>query len=239
MGGDVGLTLREENGTEHRMCRFTNILPWVLKNLRLLDKNQQPAHVREILSNWYDMRRDYEENKKTGRFRHPMSGVYAPYPFLAPMDYGLVVVDLQEEQILSYQGYTSADEISGICVLNDLRAGETDNDSDAGRFMELYRAGRVTGGRIYRHEPESGKRTCREVSLEGKSPKQALALLKREQSLYFALDMSPFQVTEYRDGEPGEAEAMRERILELGFVLSNEEKQLWSEWIRERKRKLH
>jgi hypothetical protein len=33
MGGAIGFTLREENGKEHRMCRWTNMMPWAVNHI--------------------------------------------------------------------------------------------------------------------------------------------------------------------------------------------------------------
>src|SRR3989344_333452 len=109
MGGSIGITVREENGKEHRMCRWTNTLPWLITNIRLLNKD--PAHIGGYLQRWDEMVEDFKKHSGDKKFEYPMTPVYAPYPFLAPHGYGLVVVDLQQNHILTSQGYTELGSI--------------------------------------------------------------------------------------------------------------------------------
>jgi len=43
MGGSLAVTLREPDGTEHRMCRWMNMLPAFINNLKLVEQDQ--THV--------------------------------------------------------------------------------------------------------------------------------------------------------------------------------------------------
>ena len=119
MGGSIGLTLREPDGKEHRMCRWTNALNFFVNNLKLVNKDN--SHIEDILKYWYEMREDYELHKEDGNFEFEMTDAYAPFPYLAPMDYGLVVVDMVNDQILSYQGHTSFGRIAAVSVLNAMQ----------------------------------------------------------------------------------------------------------------------
>jgi hypothetical protein len=47
---------------------------------------------------------------------------------------------------------------------------------------------------------------------------------------HFELDLSPYTVERFDENSKG-AIRMRKRILELGFVLSDEEEKFWQEWI--------
>ena len=37
MGGSIGVLIREEDGTEHKMCRWTNELPHFINNIKLIE----------------------------------------------------------------------------------------------------------------------------------------------------------------------------------------------------------
>ena len=128
MGGSVGLTIREPNGKEHRMCRSTGVLSWAIRNMKLVNKD--PEHITAVLKTWEEMRNDYERNKESGNFEIEMTGCYAPYPYLAPIGYGLVVVDMVHNEILDNQGYTSkADSVDAIAVLKEMSSVKIEHGS--------------------------------------------------------------------------------------------------------------
>lgn len=145
VGGNLAITVREEDGTEHRMDRWTNSMPYFINNMGLVRKD--PEYLRAYLQTWYDFRKDWEENAahydqlkaaakekaeqeghanywqympKDDGFRHNMTPVYAQHPYLAPSEYGQVVVDYKSNKILHCQYYTSFGTIARICVRNDV-----------------------------------------------------------------------------------------------------------------------
>lgn len=250
MGGSVGLTIREPNGKEHRMCRWTNIIPSILNNLRLVNKD--PAYVQDIVKPWYDMRQDYEAHKTDEKFEQNMSPVYAPHPFLAPCDYGLIVVDMAKNQILDYQGYCRLGGISSVSIKSDITENEEgghtlvyigpesqrskqlgvgrafnseDEFSSAMRFKRFYEVGRVNQA--------VDKRTRQATSLNGKSLDEIAEMIMSKQYYDFPLDISPFQITRYHEHDPEDARKMQTRIEELGFNLTDQEKSVWDEWVKE------
>lgn len=262
MGGSIGVTLREENGKEHRMCRWTNPLPWFVNNIRLLNKD--PAHIKEYLKTWYDMREDYEKHKDEWEaikkkyredahnhdpFEKNMTSCYAPYPFLAPQEYGLVVVDMLNNHILSYQRYTGLGYISDILILENMQEFDSelfnidnlvfkskDDEYSAVRFRELFEAGKISGVLEYDYENKKFKK----VDIKGKSLDEAIEWMQERDGeghlkcgREFEIDMSPYTLIKYKKHNPKEAAKMKEKIHELGFVLSDEEKRLWDEWIGE------
>ncbi len=104
MGGTVAVTIRKTDGREHRMARWTNVLPWFVENQKFLGKDT--THIQNYIAMWEDMRQDWIDNHETGNFRHNMTSCYGDHPYLAPAGYGLVVLDQQSAVILSMQGYT-------------------------------------------------------------------------------------------------------------------------------------
>ncbi|MBW3015805.1 hypothetical protein KY330_05250 [Candidatus Woesearchaeota archaeon] len=264
MGGSIALTIREPNGKEHRMCRSTKILPSLVNNLRLINKDT--SFIQGELKPWYEMREDYLKHEKEwlaiqkkhdscairdSPFENNMTSCYGDHPFLAPTGYGLVVIDMLKDQILSTQGYTCLGNIYGIQIRHDLRedigGGHTvlyigpedkrpkrkgllafdsdDEYSNAMRFKALYEAGKV-------------KKAVNEMSgeiipLEGKSLEEIADMVMKSHDLVFPIDFSPFTIRDYAECDKEDAIVMRSRIEELGFTLSDKEKELWDSWVKE------
>lgn len=109
MGGSIAVTLVTPNGTMYKMCRWTNTLPWFVKNPKFISKDEQ--HINEYLDEWIQMKSDFEANGPNGPFQYSMTSVYLPYQATAPCGYGLVLIDMQQNKIYSSQGYCSFSEI--------------------------------------------------------------------------------------------------------------------------------
>lgn len=261
MGGSVAVTLREADGTEHRMCRGTNPIPHFVNNLHFI--NSDPDHLKRYLAPWIDMSKDYErhrdawEQMKTRTndlgsvpdepFELDMTSAYAPYPFLAPHDYGLIVLDMKENYILSCQGYSALGDISAVTIRNDmtsvapgrhvygnpqpkrlgLRAFHHEETSIAAvRFRELLEDGRITHAEHYNDPALS-------VSLNGKPLNEIAHFIDTQEgeNFYFPVIMSPFRVITYQEHDAHASIAMRQKIIELGFSLSERENEIWQTWI--------
>jgi hypothetical protein len=99
MSGAVAITLREKNGRETRMCRWTNLMPYYLVNEKMYQQDQ--CFIDELRNSWLEMEDDYKKNEKTGDFQFEMSDFYGSHGKLAPIDYGISVVDLKNNIILN------------------------------------------------------------------------------------------------------------------------------------------
>jgi len=123
MGGTVAVTLRTEDGAEHRMARWTNIFPETVHNLGFISGDL--SYWNNSLKRFYEMKQDWDDNHKEYEkrqaerpddheyqdvFRFPMTPCYGDYTSLAPEGYGLIVLDQVEKKILEMQGYTSFGE---------------------------------------------------------------------------------------------------------------------------------
>lgn len=89
MGGSVAVTVRKKDGTVVPMCRWTNSLSYWIKSKKFLT---DPTAVME----------SFIEAGKESPYNQEDS-------LVAPEGYGLVVIDLKTETILTYQDYTSFD----------------------------------------------------------------------------------------------------------------------------------
>lgn len=225
MGGSIAVTLRLPDGTEHRMCRWTNILPWALTNIGMIES--KPEHVTAFMKQWLEMKSDWEKSQADGtKPEHAMTSFYAPYPFLAPEGYGLVVIDMVNKVILHSQNYTSVGTIFSQCFHGDPEEEKSDPDSDTNRFKALFDAGKITEfrqwGRSKPTESPIPKMTAEAaITSYGKSGGRAGD---------FIVNMSPYKVERFMEHDYKGSIQMKARVEELGFVLSPEEEALWNEW---------
>lgn len=247
MGGSIAVTLREPDGTEHRMIRWTNSLPWFVKNMRFVNKEQ--AHINHYMKKYNEMQKDWEKHRDDENFEFPMTDVYAPYPGgLAPAGYGLVVIDMVNNVILTMQNYCQFYDIHGAAINLDLynrEDGIGDSEEDAyQRAKEFMEAGRGTPIYIEQEKKQQQKKPS---YTEAKAPdvtfetlikdmraegKKWLGNRKRFWSL--RLDLSPFKIKEF-NGEDviQEVKRLKQEVLKLGFKLSEDEEKDWASYIKE------
>lgn len=222
MGGSVGVTIRRSNGVEHRMCRWTNSMPWGITNIGMMTENDD--HIAEYLKVWNEMVDDYDRNKESGIFENNMTTCYAPRPFLAPSEYGLVVVDFKNNVILSNQGYTSLDKISLYnvkidltdkgCDLSTLDDGMNGKD-DVERLGGFSQAGKIKKFKF--------------VDINHKPIKDGEVFVAT-----FYINTDPLRFEDFFSEGIAGWKRMRERVMELGFKLSDTENEKWDTYINER-----
>lgn len=234
MGGTVAVTLRKPDGTEYRMDRWTNSMPWGIGNMKMLKHDM--AHVDDYLKQWLEMRDDYERNKATGKFELNMTECYATPDGLAPCGYGLVVVDMVNNVILSMQDYTAFDSMCAASVQLDIPHNTADADSNYQIFKEFFDAGQVKG--MLTRDSFDNARSNNSNDLYAPVPDcfdEVLALLdpSKRDVFEFKLDLKPFTLETFDGYNTDELKAYRARLLELGFVITDEENKIWDDLITE------
>lgn len=249
MGGSIAVTIREVNGAEHRMCRWTNATPNFVKSFKTWKHDSR--HIEDYVRTWREMREDWETHRDTGKFVHPMTEVYAQHPYLAPCEYGLLIVDHQSNSILSCQGYTRYDRFYYGMLLSDMRSwrqagnlvmfpgGEVpdpkaaffdDDQPDSCRVIRDWcDAGKVTW------EFPSGHKSRYQVTAEALWSACDRVWDDRGSPEYHSdlkLDWSPWRCVAYPETLAGWQEFSNEINL-LGFSLDAQEKALWAEWFQD------
>jgi hypothetical protein len=241
MGGSLAVTIREPSGVEHRMCRWTNPTPYFVNSPKLVAKDK--AYLKDYLKQWYEMVEDLKLPK--GKRQHPMTECYAPHPYLAPCEYGLLVIDMQKDAILHSQGYTSygGQDVIGLQLeLEELKqrkggnvflhVGATQPDSKLASLRGFAAEGRVRRIAAYNHATGGFV----EVRPLGGVPFDEIVKfvggLERDRHYRIEYDMSPFKVERFADHDKQGLEALRSRVLELGFKLSKKEHEIWDEFAR-------
>jgi hypothetical protein len=238
MGGVIGFTLREENGTEYRMSRWTNWTPWAIDNINLAHKS--PEHIEAILNQWKTQMALPEDQ------RH---WAYCD-PFLAPSEYGLVVVDLMKNKILDCNHYHRFGTIFRGTLDLDLHEKTLKGfekaismqDTNLYSFWQFYKEKRIKDFELY--NPETGPYSYGK-DINSFTVKDFVDLFSIQWNIrqvdeppnpllygHFILDMSPFEVVRFDESAEGWTK-FRQAILDLGFVLTDEEEKIWEERIKE------
>lgn len=237
MSGIIGLTIREAIGKETRTVVHTGVPHIFINNMSLLNKD--PKHVE--------------------RYFGPESKLVMPeesetHAFLAPIDYGLVVVDYVHDQILTHDGFGgigyvlySYFEIIAkygrlpISCRSGIEEELGEREFLENRVLALAKAGRIISGETINLEKEEAY----ETDLRGIPYENICSIferLEREGKGHcrtLDLDLSPFKLVDFRDYSDNRPhttrksiEGMRKRILELGFELSQVEEDAWGAWTR-------
>lgn len=243
MGGSIGITLRESNGTEHRMCRWTNVVPWTFDNLDFTNKDE--AHISQFLTAWDEMVADY---KRKDFEKSPMSEVYVPYGGLYPTEYGLIVADFTTNTLLDMNDYHAIGKTSTIHIRNEIQGvlryqmdrdillspvealvalTEDEPDSNCYTTLQFVKEGKVKQATkwdfsLEKHVPISVEITnVQQLADFVMDPEHEFSVLK--------LDMSPFTLKTFERTLEG-SQQLRQEVLNLGFVLTDEEVKAWDEF---------
>jgi len=137
MGGCVNVFLRDKDRNFHQMTRWTNILPSFLDCIGNVEDEDE--HLQEYMETWFEMKEDWEKNRQTADFEHPMTSMYFPSPTkICQSEYGLVFVDYITKTIVSYQDYTSIGIVSIAAIMVSY-----DND-ERDRILKIADAGRIS-----------------------------------------------------------------------------------------------
>lgn len=246
MGGSVAITLREPDGKETRMVRWTNIMPHFICNTKMINGNRD--HIDEFLLKWQEMKLDWEMNHESEKFDNAMTKFYVPYDgqCLYPVEYGLVVVDLQKNHLLSYQDYTNFTRISAAKLHIDVFPHGYDpryNESfppswDKALMLKDSAATRLKGfydeNRIERIGNWSAEPTV-EYSIPQSFVSFRDSVCDMQTYVDFYLDLSPLSVLNYRSGDPDAACQMLDTIKSLDFKLSSNELEMWKSHIKKLK----
>lgn len=112
MGGSVQLVVRNKEGAITALPVWTNSMPsLLLKNPKFLAGDF--SYLTEFVNYHRELMADYDANHITRTFKDSNAGLFGSKPFggLAPIEYGIVVIDFKEMKIIDMQDYTNVSSI--------------------------------------------------------------------------------------------------------------------------------
>lgn len=160
MGGTVAVTLRESDGTVHKMAMHTNPIKAKIFTQSFL--NEEREAIDALIKPWQQSQQDWANNQQSGEFENRSTPWYAPYGKLGPKGYGLIVIDFVNQEILSAQDYTKFDyliasnpilECIKLLSLADKRVVDDEvcaqiaeqQNTELKQLFELFELGAITG----------------------------------------------------------------------------------------------
>lgn len=227
MGGTLGVTIRTEDKQEHRMMRWTNSFPSFVNSAKFIDGDED--HVRQYLKTWYDMVDAYNSGNTKDS---PMADVYVPDAGLYPSEYGLVIIDYPSRTLLSSQSYTDVGSILassvGLALMENkpvpaqfrkFQRPPSEVKEELDELRALFDQKVISYQRLSYEEPEKVKLTLEQFADQWN---------EKNRYEYAMLDMSPWNVLKY---EERDIVQMKAKVLELGFVINEQEERGWKEFI--------
>lgn len=225
MGGIITLTIRKKDGSVHKTSSWTNSLPYLINNIGI----EKETHFDDYLNS-------FTKRNKEG-------DLYSSEPFLAPIEYGLVVIDYLNNEIVYASHYCSLSSFSWVTVNRDAdhtglgkgHNGGFKDKNDGGhayslaQFLEQKRLVNVTKWNpdIQEMEEVYDADFLNKLSLD-----EFTKLFFKEdwdiKHLNFNVQMGDFKVTSY-DNDADGLKQLKEHVLSLGFVLTEEEEKIWNE----------
>lgn len=109
MGGIVQLVIRKDNYKIISLPVWTNSCAiHILKNPNFFRGDF--TELEEFINHHNDLIEDYQNNKDSGKFKHPHSRTFGNLPFglLHPIEYGIIFIDFVDKKIIDMQDYTNS-----------------------------------------------------------------------------------------------------------------------------------
>lgn len=227
MGGTISITLRKSDGTEYRMQRWTNIMPYYLSHPKLYEENED--HISEFLKKWIDMRQDYEKHKDDKKFEIKGTDEYFPSDGMVPIGYGIVVIDMKNKVILDcFQDYHSIGKLSCIKLISMLNNKFSNLHTDEiDEYRYLISSHRIKNAVDYVKKGE--KFIIKNYPIPNTFEELMQFSQDHQYNGDFKIDTKPYTIERY---EYGDTEKVLNRIRSLGFSLSEEEEKSWKKSIK-------
>ncbi len=240
MGGEVRIVYREENGTVHTRTRHTNPMGRFLKSHRIAERDHD--WMMHYFSPQFAL--DYSYSKADTD----------PVP-CAPHHYGIVVVDFRANQFMSAQDYTSLDRIApaeatgefyrpehreeAIQNFTDMPDGRLRIREKVFRTFQQNTTHSVTLGDLLTREEAAveAKNMMRRYREQHNPFRERVDTSVTPEIYYdtnFHIEFDPLDTSLLNnDDDSTTLLLIKNRMLETGFVFTDDEHMIWDKGIKE------
>lgn len=203
MGGSIKIATRLHDGTIHTDTRWTNAFPWWLNHVEMANDN--PEHLKAFAEN--------ESPYRNGDSR------------VAPVGYGLIVVDAITHTIYTGNGYSTPGSTAPVMIMMNQREEPHWQEMRDRGLLHLYDG--KTKERLHQYYDPTNTRNVVEESRE------IWGVDSRENRWFdIKIDLSPWTVKQFSE-MPGQD--MLDSLIEGGWPITDEDRKGWVEWFEYRK----
>jgi hypothetical protein len=230
MGGLVKVIVRKEDGQIISMNRWTSGLPCILHDPKIYFGDESALNM--YLKAYSDALADYEKHKDDKKFEINMTSscIFEGHDNLAPVDYGIVVLDFITKTLISCNGYSN----NGSYINYRSDSQKSGFNFDVGNFEEEEFVNMLENNHIKELVDMSSKKR---VSMKGINT--LIDAEKCAEQLDMSMEFATYQLTEmlvvidrndfelnfYHETRPDKAKAKMNLI---GFEFNETDELAWT-----------
>lgn len=231
MGGTVAETIRKEDGSIIKMARRTGAYNYMFFS-KEFNNGEIDKAVTEHINIFMEMKEDFESGEP---YKYEMSPVYGGFTLLAPVDYGLVVIDIKNKKIHSMQDFDNPGFIYMIKLSESMTFEQKILDSYnfliENNKLLIYNNEELLGDCIQVFGKDASISTVQKIINDVYSSSDIKRKFKHEELFYLRImpdGLKDFEFISYDDSEK-ELLKYATNLISDGFEFSDEEINTWLE----------
>lgn len=232
MGGTVAETIRKEDGSIIKMARRTGAYNHMFFS-KEFNNGEIDKAVTEHIDIFMEMKEDFESGEP---YKYEMSPVYGGFTLLAPVDYGLVVIDIKNKKIHSIQDFDNPGFIN-IFKLSESMIFEQKTLDSYNFLVEnnkllIYNNEELLGDCIQVFGKDASISTVQKIINDAYSSSDIKLKFKHDELFYLRImpdSLKDFEFISYDDSEK-ELLKYATNLVSDGFEFSDEEINTWLEY---------
>lgn len=232
MGGTVAETIRKEDGSIIKMARRTGAYNHMFFS-KEFNNGEIDKAVTEHIDIFMEMKEDFESGEP---YKYEMSPVYGGFTLLAPVDYGLVVIDIKNKKIHSIQDFDNPGFIN-IFKLSESMIFEQKTLDSYNFLVEnnkllIYNNEELLGDCIQVFGKDASISTVQKIINDTYSSSDIKLKFKHDELFYLRImpdSLKDFEFISYDDSEK-ELLKYATNLVSDGFEFSDEEINTWLEY---------
>lgn len=232
MGGTVAETIRKEDGSIIKMARRTGAYNYMFFS-KEFNNGEIDKAVTEHIDIFMDMKEDFESGEP---YKYEMSPVYGGFTLLAPVDYGLVVIDIKNKKIHSMQDFDNPGFINMFKLSKSMTFEQKILDSYnfliENNKLLIYNNEQLLGDCIQVFGENASLSTVQKIINDAYSSSDVKSKFKHEELFYLRImpeSLKDFEFISYDDSEK-ELFKYATNLVSDGFEFSDEEINTWLEY---------